>query len=600
MFNEDLKEYETNNGITGYPSIDKPWLKYYSERDFCISNPNCTVYQNIYNRNEKYTKDIAINYYGNRISYGELFKRVDQCAKALRSIGIQSGDCVTMCTAGVPEAIYTVLACSRIGAIANFINPMFTTKQMIDRINDTESEWILVLDALFSYVEKALFKTCVKNVVVIPATNSVPFLFSKILYTKSAARKILNDRNTERLTYYSWTNFIKMGTNFCGAIDVPYKKDTPTVMVYSSGSTGASKGILLTNDGINSTIMNYQTDGFPYNRNSTFLQMIPIWFSTGIVLSILMPLTMGIEVIPEPKFSKETFAKDLIKYKPTMTLAATSLWIYVINSKETQNLDLSRMDYPITGGEKILPLDEWRMHDFLEKHGCKSRMIKGYGMCELGGTVSTSSRNPETNVKTGSTGYPILNVTVAAFSVDTDDELKYGERGEIRVCSPARMKGYYKNVEATEAFFKIDKKGNIWGCTGAIGYVDEDGEVFVLGRASDCCIRENGEKVFLFDIESEIFEEPLVNQCKVVDIQENGRTKLVAHIVFKEGASDPERIINRIDDYLRDKLPDYMVPEYYKIRLSMPVHSNGKRDVETLKNDKENLLSMEPCKYEAV
>lgn len=578
---------------TGYPSVDRPWLKYYTEDDLKIIDPMCTVYQNIYTRNREFPDDIAIDYFGNRIKYVELFRHVEECARTLYSIGVKKGDCVTLCTAGVPEAIYIVLACSRIGAIANFINPLFTTEQMIDRINDTCAEWIIILDAMYHFIEKALPSTCIRNVVIIPATNSVPQILSGVLYLKSDARKITNSSFDNGKRIVSWKNFIKMGNSYSGEIDAKYEKDTPVIMVYSSGSTGASKGILLTNDGVNATILNYQTHSFAYERGDTFLQMIPIWFSTGIVLSVLMPLVYGITVIPEPKFGAESFVKDLLKYKPSLTLTATSLWIYAINSKKMVKVDMSRMKYPITGGEKLLPQDEKRINDFLREHGCKTEIIKGYGMCELGGTVSTTSPDTKNKSKTGGIGYPILNVSVAAFDLATDRELPYGERGEIRVCSPARMKEYYKNPKATNEYFKTDDEGRIWGCTGDIGFVDEDGEVFILGRATDSCLRENGQTIYLFDIEDEIIKEENVNQCKVVDIIENGKTKLVAHIVFKESTTQEESIIKRIDDSLKEVLPEFMVPDYYKVRKSMPVHPNGKRDIETLKNDKDGLKKCE-------
>ena len=586
----ERKNMLENKPLTGYPSIDKPWLKYYTQEDLALQVPQCTIYQNIYERNKEFPEDIAILYYGNKIRYKALFSEVEICAKALRQIGIQPGDCVTLCTAGVPEAIYMVLACSWIGAIANFINPLFSKEQMIDRINDTEAKWIFVLDAMYFYIEAALPETCVEDVVILPATNAIPPVLSKLMYIKSEARKIVKKGNGKQ-RFLRWKDFCAFSSSFVGSPDVLYQPDMPTVMVYSSGSTGASKGILLTNDGINATIANYQTHSFSYRRGDRFLQMIPIWFSTGIVLSILMPLTMGITVVPEPKFSKESFANGLLKYKPNLTLTATSLWQYVISAEKMKNADFSEMKYPITGGEKVLPQDEERINHFLREHHCKSKLIKGYGMCELGGTVSTSSNASQYQEKAFGAGAPILNAIVSAFDTATDKELPYGQHGEIRVLSPARMKGYYKNPEATAEFFKEDQQGNIWGCTGDIGYVDEDGEVFILGRASDHFHRENGEIVFLFDIEAEILKNEAISQCKVVDIEDKGK-KLVAHLVFHEKVENEEDVIASIWSDLQQSLPSYMVPDYYKIRSSMPVHTNGKRDVGALREDKKNLISV--------
>ena len=498
---------------------------------------------------------------------------------------------MTLCTAGVPEAIYIVLACSRIGAVANFINPLFSKEQMIDRINETGANWIFILDEMYQYIEPALKDTCIGNVVIIPVTNSVNPLIAKLLYVKGKARKILKAEHKKK--FFSYNSFSGIGDCFVGELDSPYEENKPAVMVYSSGTTGASKGILLTNDGINAIIQNYKRDTFYGKRTETFLSMIPVWFSTGIVLSVIMPLAHGVCVIPEPVFSKESFAKDLKKYKPSLTLTATSLWLYVATAEETKDIDLSNMTYPSTGGEKISEKDEHMLNAFLKEHGCKVNLLKGYGMCELGSEVTGTTAAEGYQSKIGSTGYPILNAIVSAFNIDTDEELTYKEHGEIRVYSPACMKGYYKNTEATNRFFKTDKNGIIWGCTGDIGFVDEDGEVFVLGRATDSYKRENGSTVYLFDIEDDIIKEETVNQCKVVNIKENDETKLVAHIVFKEETTETASIIRKIDENLKKKLPHYMLPDYYKIRKSMPVHSNGKRDIEALKNDKIDLIKIE-------
>lgn len=569
--------------------MDRPWLKYYTEKDLAIEVPRCTVYRNIWESNKDHLEDVAILYYGNRIRYGTLFSNVEACAKSLRQVGIGRGDCVTLCSAGVPEAVYLVLACSRIGAIANFVNPLFPKGQMLDRINETEAEWIFVLDAMYPYVEDALPETRIRNAVIIPATTSTPMPLSKLLYLRGDARKIVGKGNG-RQRFSGWKDFTKLGRGFQGSPDLPYEPDSPAIMVYSSGSTGASKGILLTNDGINATVANYLNSGFTFERGDSFLQMIPVWFSTGIVLSMLMPLIYGVTVIPEPKFSKETFVADLVKHKPSMTLTATSLWLYAINAEEMRGADLSRMEYAITGGEKVLPKDEEKINAFLREHGCGHKLYKGYGMCELGGTISTTTGCQGYSDKPGGCGYPILNSVVSSFDIVTGDELPYGQRGELRVLSRARMKGYYKNPQATAEFFKADEDGNAWGCTGDIGYVDEDGEVFVLGRATDCCRLDGGEVVFLFDVEDAVLRDAAVRQCKVVDVEGPEGVRLVAHVVFRDGVSDVGEALGRIHRMLVETLPPHMVPHCYKARSAMPVHANGKRDVGALREDRENLV----------
>lgn len=561
-------------------------MKYYSREHLEV--PECTIFQAIYEKNRDYPDDEAIRYFGNQISYRNLLENIEKCAKSLRKAGVGVGDCVTLCMAGVPESIYIVLACSRIGAIANFINPLFGKSQMAERINDTGSEWIFILDEMYSYCQYALSETCIKNVVIVSVANSMSSVILRSVFS-GKTKQILSKHERNSKIYMAWKEFVGIGADFQEVVDTPYEKDTPVVMVYSSGSTGASKGILLTNDGILATNYYRNIPPDPVERQKTFLQMIPIWFSTGIVISIMIPLLNGCIVIPELRFSKEAFCNDLKKYKPNMTLTATSLWLYAVHSRKLHRADLSFLECPITGGEKVSGGDEKLINDWLHLHSCGTDLLKGYGMCELGGTVTSTSTASGYASKDGGTGYPIHNVLVSAFNIATDEELKCGERGEIRVCTPARMKEYYRNPDATKSFFKADVNGNIWGCTGDIGYVDEDGEVFILGRKTDCYVRKNGDIVYLFDIEEEILKSKEVAQCKVIDSIIDEKEAIVAHLVLKADVSDPDMVITEINEHCRRNLSDYMVPKYYKIRSSMPVHTNGKRDVESLKKDTEDL-----------
>lgn len=570
--------------LTGFPTVDKPWLKYYTNGALEGKSKKCTVYDLIYEGNKDFLNNFAISFFGNRITYNDVFQSVNECAKALLKVGVKRGDCINLITAGVPEAIYIVLACSRIGVLANFVNPLFDKEQMRDRINDTKAEWIFVLDVMYKCAEDILEATCAKNVVVIPIAGSFPTFLKIAANMKSDARRILKERH--KLNYFNWKDFVELGKYYKESIDSAYIEDTPTVMVYSSGSTGASKGIVHTNESINATVIDSLSSNLEWNKDMSFLQMIPIWFSTGIVQSILLPMSRGLTVILEPRFNPEEFVKDIMKYEPTFTLVATSIWMSAIQNKKFEKADLSKLLYPFTGGEKLIPSSERELNSFLQAHKCKSPILKGYGMCELGGKVTDSVvANKEASV-----GIPMVDIVVGIFDPITNEELTYGKHGEIRVNTPAHMMEYFKNEKATEEYFWKDDNGIVWGCTGDIGFIDEDGLVYVLGRTTDNYTDESGRIIYLFDIEEEIIKDESVSQCKVVASKIDGTKKLVAHIVFRDSVNDENVCIDRIRRKLKETLEVDMQPRYYKIRTSMPVHNNGKRDVESLEKDIKDLI----------
>lgn len=574
--------------LTGYPSIDKPWLKYYNDEAIQVAIPQKTLYQNILDHNRNSMSNVALQYFDTKITYQSLFDRVEVCARALLAVGITCGDCFTVCSSGIPETVTLILAASKIGAVANMLNPTFQTEQMIDRINETGAKLLFVMDKMYSFVREAIDRTCIETVIVIPAAESlgVPLRILSMMKTDKALKTDMQDK--EKII--QWSNFLKNRINFTDETEASYVKGRSVAMVYSSGTTGASKGILLTNDSMNASIVQYETAPFQYQTGNTFLHLIPIWFSTGMVISLFMPMCLGITTILIPSCNVDSFKKALLKYKPNYALAVAGLWMAVIDDPAMEKLDLSNMIYPITGGEYILPKSEKALDNFLAAHGCKNPLVKGYGMCELGATATTSFDGMDCAEAVGA---PLPKVIVSAFDPDTDEELQYGQRGELRVDTPCRMKEYFRNPDATAAFFKQDGAGQIWGCTGDIGYVDANGYVHILGRASDCYIACDGKKYYLFDTKAVILQDDAVFQCEVVNVTVDSAQRLIAHIILDKGVfgDDIQRIITRIHALCKAKLPVHAIPYAYKLREDFPVSENSnKKDMHKLKTDFKGLI----------
>ena len=574
-----IKANSNQQEPTGYPSIDKPWLQFYTDEELSKEPVKTTVYTRLYKNNHAFKNDIALLYFGRKISYGELFRNIDMCKAALVANGVRAGDKVALMMASTPELVYIVFALCRIGAVADLLSPLFTEEQMVDRTNETDAKLMIVLDQLFGKVSSVIDKLCIEKYIIVDVTNSMPGT------AKFIASKKMNKHIKYTDSIVNWNNFLKV--SLINREDFDYQPDYPLIMVYSSGSTGAQKAIVLTNDGINATISHYADTNFPFKRGNTFLQMVPIFASTGIVLSVMMPVCLGITAVLEPVYSKESFSKDIKKYRPNMTLGSTSLWLYVLSDPKMRGVDLSKFTYPITGGEQVLPETEAAINRFLMEHGCTTPLIKGYGMCELGGTVSTSS---PTHSKPSSIGYPISHVIVSAFN-ENHEEMKYNERGEICVISPACMKEYFKNKKSTDDFFYEDTKGFVWGRTGDIGYVDEDGDVYILGRATDSFVSKSGDTIYNFDIEAVIRESKYVKDCEVVGISKDNYQIPVAHIIKDDDCtiSDKE-LISQIHNQCKEKLSDELAPHGYKIVAGFPVNKSGKRNMEAIRNDLDGIV----------
>lgn len=576
-----------NEKRSGYPTIDKPWYVNYNKNELEKEIQKRTVFQEVYDNNIKFQKDLALEFFGSKINYSTFFKNIEMTAKAFKEYGIKKGDFVTICAAGIPETVYSFYALSKIGAVANMIAPHFEKKDLIARISDCESDTLIIMDEFYPELKEAIKCSRIKNIIILPTLNSSMLRFITKTYKIDSFSNELY-----------WNQFIKDGRKQQETETISYEKDLPLTMVYSSGTTGASKGILLSNDSFQNSIQSYPASGVDISRGQKFYQIIPPWYSTGLSTSIHLPLSYGTSVFMDPRFERDIFVKNIIKAKPNYCVAPTSMYEGFLDEKLVGNKNLSFFNYPFEGGEPLSNEVASKIEKVFKEHGSNAQLRVAYGQCECGAAITTQTQKAE-NTR-GSVGIPLPGVTIGIFD-EQFNELKYYERGQILANTPCSMLGYYKNEEATKEYFHIDKNGIKWNCTGDIGYIDEKGNLFVQGRASDYSIIDN-EKIYNFDIENILMELDEIKMCDVLEFDNNGTKELAAHIIFtdkvqKEIEENPEYLEEKlfeIKQYIYERTNnEKMVPHRFKIRKSFPYAKSGKRDVSKIKEEKDGFILIE-------
>lgn len=576
-----------NEKRSGYPTIDKPWYVNYNKNELEKEIQKKTVFQEVYDNNIKFQNDLALEFFGSKINYSTFFKNIEMTAKAFKEYGIKKGDFVTICAAGIPETVYSFYALSKIGAVANMIAPHFEKKDLIARINDCESDTLIIMDEFYPELKEAIKGSRIKNIIILPTLNSSMLRFITKTYKIDSFSNELY-----------WNQFIKDGRKQKETETISYEKDLPLTMVYSSGTTGASKGILLSNDSFQNSIQSYPASGVDISRGQKFYQIIPPWYSTGLSTSIHLPLSYGTSVFMDPRFERDIFVKNIIKAKPNYCVAPTSMYEGFLDEKLVGNKNLSFFNYPFEGGEPLSNEVASKIEKVFKEHGSNAQLRVAYGQCECGAAITTQTQKAE-NTR-GSVGIPLPGVTIGIFD-EQFNELKYYERGQILANTPCSMIGYYKNEEATKEYFHIDKNGIKWNCTGDIGYIDEKGNLFVQGRATDYSIIDN-EKIYNFDIENILMELDEIKMCDVLEFDNNGTKELAAHIIFtdkvqKEIEENPEYLEEKlfeIKQYIYERTNnEKMVPHRFKIRKSFPYAKSGKRDVSKIKEEKDGFILIE-------
>lgn len=603
--------------MTGKPSIDKPWLKYYDEEVLNKKLPEKTIYEYITENNKKYPNRIALNYFGKKITYGQLLKDIDQTARAFRAYGIREGDIVTICMPTIPETIYVYYALSKIGAIANMVDPRTSKEGIENYINEAKSKMLIMIDVAADKARDAKKKTTIEKIITVSPTDSLPLGImlkkaskdiNSIYEDKKEAAKSKHEKEPKKkdiiLDYFNdikknessfsksgecipWSKFFKSGKKENYEPYPNYEKDKPLLIVHTGGTTGPSKGVVLSNFSVNAASFQCKNAGYDFKREHSWLNIMPPFIAYGIGNGLHLPLSCGMEVILIPQFDPNKFDELLLENKPNHMVGVPSHYGNIIHSKKLKNEDLSYVIAPTVGGDKMDENLEKETNEFLREHNCEYKVVKGYGMTEVNAAVAACTSN-ETN-KIGSVGIPFPNTTISIFDPKTGEELGYNEKGEVCITGPNTMLGYFNNDEETNKILRKHEDGNVWVHSGDIGYMDADGNLYIVDRLKRMIIRPDGFKIFPSLIEDVVVKHPSVQSCKAVGLRDfsfsQGKLPKV-HVVLNETDRNPEAIENEILMLCEEQLPEYYWPCEIEFNESLPLTPIGKIDY--LKLEKED------------
>ena len=565
------------------PSEGKPWLKYFSPEAVAAPLPQDTLYGYLVAQNGAYPDNAALNYYGNRIPFGRALREIDRTADAYQALGVQPGEIVTCCSLAIPETVYSLYGLNKIGGVSNMIDPRASSEGIRNFVAETGSRVLVILDAILEKNLDMLPELDVDTIIVQTAERSLPPMVRLLKRLKDGAVRLPADK---RIVY--WDDFLRAGAG-ANAQPVPYRENMLAVINHTGGTTGVPKGVMLTNDGMNAMSVNFGLSGVNYSRDNRFLDIIPPFASYGVVCSLHVPFSLGLEVVLIPLFDPEKFADMVRRYRPTHTLAVPSHYERLMNDARIRKMDLSFFETAGSGGDTMNAGLEDKLNGFLHGCGCRYPLSQGYGMSEVSAAACCNFNNVHKN---GSVGIPLLKTTVSVFRPDSFEELGYDEMGEICITGPTMMLGYLNNPEETARVMRRHQDGTVWIHSGDLGYLDADGFVYIKGRMKRIIIRHDGHKVFPTQLEGIIGGCGKVEACAVVAVRDRERAQGKLPMAFvKLRDSIPRERFQAIRDEilalcnaqlpLKDRLYDLaFVPE-------LPHTAVGKIDYRRLEDDYE-------------
>lgn len=544
----------------------KPWLRYYSNESTQISVPQCTVYEQMRRRNSKISDAVALIYDDVEITFGSLLAKIETVAAAFSAMGVLAGDTVTICSFTIPEVVYSFYALNKLGAVCNFIDPRTNDERIVYYLKESQSRFALVWEESLPRFLNFQKAGVLEKIVILSPSDSVP--------------QISESDNHDRAVLH-WDAF-QIGAAGVITRSFPYQKDYPAVILYTGGTTGVPKGVILSNDALNTITVEYDVCGIEYAVGQRFLNIMPPFVASGLICGINMILGLGLTSILIPKFNTDQFPDLYVKYKPNHVLGVPAFYEKLFKSPRVQKMDFSFVGTVSAGGDDLLPEVELKINHFLRGHRSKVDVLKGYGLTELGSAVTTTREGAN---KIGSVGIPLPLTTITVRDPKTKAELPFHAEGEIYISSPSAMNGYLGAPEEEKEVFWTDKQGIRWVKTGDIGYMDEDGFLFLQGRIKRMIIRPDGHNVWPSQIEELIMQHPAVHQCVVVGIASSDiRSGKIptAFIVTKPDVMEDLGLVEEIDRFCRKHMPERDTATAYLFIKEIPLTAVGKVDYHAL------------------
>ena len=528
-------------------SASAPWTKYYGETPASLNYPNLTMYQLLRQTAKQYPNSIAYDFKGKTTTYKAFMEAIDAAAKGLVAMGIQKGDRVTVCMPNSPQALACFYGLNRIGAIPSMIHPLSAPQEIAFYLNISESKAILTLDQFYGKVAQIidqLDNPC--TVLIAKIADALPFPLNVLFPLTKGGHHPL-----PKTGYTLWTDMIAKGKNAQLPEDTG-KADDCGAILYSGGTTGTSKGIMLSNRNFNALgLQTIAASGFGSVAGMKMLSVMPVFHGFGLGIGIHTALIGGATCILVPQFSVKEYADILIKQKPNLIPGVPTLFEALLRAPSLENTDLS----------------------FLKEHGCTEQIREGYGTTEC---VTASCLTPKDYARSGSIGVPFPDVFYKIVTPGTTEEVEANIEGEICVSGPTVMMGYMNNPEETASTLRSHGDGRIWLHTGDLGYMDGDGFVYFKLRIKRMLIT-NGYNVYPTQLENVIDGHEKVLLSCVIGIKDASRgEKIKAFIVPMPGIEPTDELKEELLAYIAQHVAKYAMPREIEFRKELPKTLVGK------------------------
>lgn len=558
-----------------------PWIKFYGDKPAHLNYFEGSIYEYLEATARMHMNLDAYEYYGKIVTYKKFLAEIEEVAKSLKTIGVEEGDRVTICMPNTPQGLLMFYAVNKIGATANMVHPLSSETEIEFYLKKSNSKYLLTIDLLYDKVLNIIDSTNVENIIVTSVSDRMSLKVG-ILYRLSKGRK--NKKIKLRSNDILWNDFINKGKTYLNETLVKKRNNDEAVILYSGGTTGDPKGIVLSNMNFNALALQSRTMATPNAPGDSILSIMPIFHGFGLGVCTHTTLCVGMKCILIPSFSSKKFGDLIKKYKPNFLVGVPTLFSALITNKSLAKQDLSFIKNIVCGGDQLQPDLRKSLENFLIKHGTNAKVKEGYGLTESTAAVCLTL---DDYMRPCSIGVPFPDTYFKIVMPNTHDEVPYGEDGEICISGPTVMLGYLDNVEETINTLRTHEDGRLWLHTGDIASMDEDGFIYFKQRLKRVIV-SSGYNIYPSYVERIINSHPSVLTSTVIGIKHPYKVQVAkAFIVLKEGIKPTNDLKDEIYEYCLKNIARYSMPYEIEYRETLPTTKVGKIAYRELEEEEE-------------
>ena len=576
--------------------VKAPWLNVYGVVPPHLDYPDCTMYEAVERCAETYPNHTAYVFMGRKTTYRAMAAEIDLCARALKATGVRPGDKITMAMPNCPQAVIMFYAINLVGATANMIHPLSSEKEIEFYLKESGSIFAVTLDQFYHKFEAIRQNVTLDNIILasIPDALSKPVRVGYMLTEGRKQAKIPKDAPVLR-----WNEFLRRGRGYHWTYRVERRAGDEAVILYSGGTTGVTKGIQLTNLNFNALGKQIIATNPMFRPGDKMLAVMPMFHGFGLGVSIHSMVANGGHCILIPRFTPQSYAELIKKHKPNLIAGVPSLFEALLRVKEIEGADLSCLKGVFSGGDSLSIELKKRFDKFLHDHGATVSVREGYGTTEC---VTASCLTPIHKQKEGSIGIPFPDTYYKIVKPGTQEEVPYGEEGEICLSGPTVMLEYVNHPEETAQTKQTHADGLTWIHTGDLGMMDEDGFIYFRQRIKRMIVT-NGYNVYPSQLENILDGHDYVHLSCVIGVKDPIKMQRVkAFVVLKPGYVPTEACKQELMDYCRKHIAKYAMPSDIEFREELPKTLVGKvayRVLEEEENAKLDAKAAENAKIDA-